>query len=84
MLHKDKRDKMAEAVKSSYGSHNSHEEETPEEGVIEIEVMEMGSPTGDLTSELQSLADSWDPQTDEGMQYKRDVEELLGKETDEE
>lgn len=77
MLPKSIRDKMAEKVKGDYD--NNEEEEAPEEGVVEIEVMKLEEPPVDLPSELQSLVDSWDPQTDEGMQYQKDVEDLLAK-----
>tara|TARA_R100001530_G_C4321057_1_gene155825 strand:+ start:1056 stop:1301 length:246 start_codon:yes stop_codon:yes gene_type:complete len=72
MLKKDMRDKMADKVKAIH-----EEEEAPEEGHMEIEVLEIGAPMGDLSSELKSLVDSWSPTTDEGAQYKEDVEALL-------
>lgn len=43
------------------------------------EAMEAAEPKGDMIADLKSLVEQWEPETDEGMQYDQQVQELIAR-----
>lgn len=43
------------------------------------EAMAAAEPKGDMMADLKSLVEQWEPETDEGMQYDQQVQELIAR-----
>ena len=43
------------------------------------EAMEAAKPKGDMMADLKSLVEQWEPETDEGMQYDQQVQDLIAR-----
>jgi hypothetical protein len=72
------REDMASRFKQVSDDEGVEEDSTTEEKEESQEAKEAPEPT--LEENLQTLADSWDPQTPEGEEYKAAVQSLLASE----
>lgn len=73
-----KQDQEIEEESPLEGEETPEMEEAPEVSIQATEI-EVDAAPASLESGVQDLADSWQPQTPEGQQYKQELQDLLAQ-----